>query len=69
MRLAEMGYDIVICPDVKYIHYGSKTCGVCPSGILEEHLEIFMDRWEKKLPIIKERITKRNQDRGLGELC
>ena len=68
LKSAELGYDLVICPNIKYIHYGSKTYGACPVHIQKEHLDILVGRWGKKIPIIKKSIRKRNQDRGLGDI-
>ena len=65
LKLYDNGYDVVIHPKVKYIHYGSKTCGVCPSNILENHMRKLLEKWGKKLPEINCRIKENNKLRGI----
>lgn len=67
LKLHDKGKDVVICPKVRYIHYGSKTCGSCPDDILNDHLMKLLNRWERKIPYINEDIKMRNASRGLIE--
>jgi GT2 family glycosyltransferase len=65
MRLCEAGWDLVIQPKVKYIHYGQKTMTMNVRNdacreIKKEHLKIFLERWADKIPEINKRIQENN---------
>jgi GT2 family glycosyltransferase len=68
MRLCKAGWDLVIQPKVKYIHYGQKTASSeiqndVYRGIKEEHKRIFLERWADEIPEINKKIQDKNLER------